>query len=72
MTRLCDGAPNKPCPRKNPCEGDCHFNTAGLNPYRNWMDERQTETAWIVASWLVVAFCVFVLFGTACAMLGLL
>jgi hypothetical protein len=31
MTRICDGHPgNKPCPRRNPCEGDCHFNTAGL------------------------------------------
>mgnify|MGYP003625005737 FL=1 len=31
MTRLCDGHPgNKPCPRRNPCEGDCHFNTAEI------------------------------------------
>jgi hypothetical protein len=31
MTRLCDGAPgNKPCPRRNTCEGDCHFNVAEI------------------------------------------
>ena len=31
MTRICDGYANHhPCPRRNPCEGDCHFNTADL------------------------------------------
>ena len=32
MTRICDGTPgDKPCPRRNPCEGDCHFNSATLD-----------------------------------------
>jgi len=29
MIRICDGTTgDRPCPRRNPCEGDCHFNTA--------------------------------------------
>lgn len=62
MIRICDGAPgNKPCPRRSPCEGDCHFNTAGLTEV-HW-DGIQRQLAW--ASW---AFVVVVLAGL---MLGL-
>ena len=62
MTRICDGTPgNKPCPRRSPCEGDCHFNTAELDVV-HW-DGIQRQLVW--ASW---AFVVVVLLGL---MLGL-
>jgi hypothetical protein len=58
MTRLCDGAPgNKPCPRRNPCEGDCHFNTAvvqsaEIEATAHW-EGIQRQLVW--ASWAFVA-----------------
>lgn len=53
MIRICDGTTgDRPCPRRNPCEGDCHFNTAGLRPreYVCFMKERHL----ILASWALV------------------
>ena len=64
--RICDGAPgNRPCPRRNPCEGDCHFNTAVVRDDEataHW-EGIQRQLVW--ASW---AFVVVVLLGL---MLGL-
>ena len=69
MTRLCDGHQNKSCPRKNPCEGDCHFNNAGLGVAveidKRWLDEHHAETVLIFFSWALVAFVVCVMGATA-------
>ena len=61
--RICDGAPgNKPCPRRNPCEGDCHFNTAELAEV-HW-EGIQRQLVW--ASWVfVVVVMLGVMLGTA-------
>jgi len=63
MTRICDGHPgDRPCPRRNPCEGDCHFNTAGLERtpvHDGFVKERHLIWAvWAlvvtVLAWLIV------------------
>jgi hypothetical protein len=63
MTRLCDGATgDKPCPRRNPCEGDCHFNTAGFkrvpDDLLSFSDRLLCGAVWALAitvlSWLIV------------------
>ena len=66
--RICDGAPgNNPCPRKNPCEGDCHFNSAGtgvaVDIDKRWLDEVHSETALVIATWVFVAFVVGIMLG---------
>jgi hypothetical protein len=56
MIRICDGTTgNKPCPRRNPCEGDCHFNTAEF-PEVYW-DGIQRQLVW--ATWVFIAVVVF-------------
>lgn len=60
MTRLCDGAGRNPCPRKWECEGDCHFNNAGLGS--RWLDK---PTALAEVSRLGCAAVVIVLSGLA-------
>ena len=75
MTRICDGSfENKPCPRKNQCVVDCHFNTAALEVEidQRWIDQCKAETSLIVASWAFVVFVVTILFGMAYAVWGLL
>jgi hypothetical protein len=52
MTRICDGTTgNKPCPRRNECEGDCHFNTAELEVVQ-W-EGIQRQLVW--ATWAFVS-----------------
>lgn len=74
MTRLCDGAGSDKCPRKWECEGDCHFNNAGIAPQldQRWLDERRSETALIVGSWALVVFVVCAVSVTAYAIWRLL
>ena len=55
MIRICDGTTgNKPCPRRNPCEGDCHFNTAGLErtPVHGGSFVKERRLIW--AAWALV------------------
>jgi hypothetical protein len=61
MTRICDGHPgNKPCPRKNECEGDCHFNTAELPPrYEFPLSDRLL--CWAAWGMVAVVFCLLLL-----------
>jgi len=67
MTRLCDGYANHhPCPRKNPCEGDCHFNTAE-NPVVSW-EGIQTHLIW--ATWAFVGVILFTLVGAVSYIVG--
>ena len=67
MTRLCDGYANHhPCPRKNPCEGDCHFNTAE-NQVVSW-GGIQTQLIW--ATWAFVAEILFTLVGAVSYIIG--
>ena len=67
MTRLCDGYANHhPCPRKNPCEGDCHFNTAE-NQVVSW-EGIQTQLIW--ATWAFVAVILFTLVGAVSYIIG--
>jgi hypothetical protein len=67
MTRLCDGYANHhPCPRKNPCEGDCHFNTAE-NQVVSW-EGIQTQLVW--ATWAFVTVILFTLVGAVSYIIG--
>jgi hypothetical protein len=52
MTRICDGTGgNQQCPRKNQCEGDCHFNVAEKQ-FVHW-EGIQRQLIW--ASWAFVS-----------------
>jgi hypothetical protein len=64
MTRICDGTPVKPCPRRNPCEGDCHFNTADLEAsitarYEFPLSDRLL--CWAAWGMVAVVFCLLML-----------
>ena len=67
MNRLCDGYANHhPCPRKNQCEGDCHFNTAE-NQVVHW-EGIQTKLVW--ATWAFVGVILFTLVGAVSYIIG--
>jgi len=53
MNRICDGTGgNQLCPRRNPCESDCHFNNAGLKVVQ-W-DGIQTQLVWATGAFVGV------------------
>jgi hypothetical protein len=67
MSRICDGTgANQPCPRRNECEGDCHFNTAE-NQVVSW-EGIQTHLIW--ATWAFVAVILFTLVGAVSYIIG--
>ena len=63
MTRICDGTgANHPCPRRNPCEGDCHFNTAGLARVPdNLLSFSDRLMCWAVWGMVAVVLCLLML-----------
>ena len=58
--RICDGHPgDKPCPRRNECEGDCHFNTAALE--QQTYDCLVSDRKLALAVWAFITVIVFIL-----------
>ena len=59
MTRLCDGYANHhSCPRRNPCEGDCHFNTAGFKRVPdNLLSFSDRLLCWAIWGMVAVVMC---------------
>ena len=60
MIRICDGTTgDRPCPRRNPCEGDCHFNTAEFE--QQTYDCLVSDRKLTLAVWAFITVIVFTL-----------